>query len=160
MGGSKMEEETSSSVDPSAVANRTDPYDVLNVSRDSSDQEIKSAYRNLALKLMKNKKESDLLEIFLNELDESLLLIASNMDEWSSTFFSQLTLNQSYRLYKLPSRHIISYNLNIRTTATQESSPLNQSKTSLLYQLTDLAARRKIQDLTIGPVISLCLIWS
>ncbi|CAH1424537.1 unnamed protein product [Lactuca virosa] len=153
MGGSKMEEETSSSVDPSAVANRTDPYDVLNVSRDSSDQEIKSAYRNLALKLMKNKKESDLLEIFLNELDESLLLIASNMDEWSSTFFSQLTLNQSYR-------HIISYNLNIRTTATQESSPLNQSKTSLLYQLTDLAARRKIQDLTIGPVISLCLIWS
>ena len=52
MGGSKMEEETSSSVAPSAAANRRDPYEVLNVSRDSSDQEIKSAYRKLALKLV------------------------------------------------------------------------------------------------------------
>lgn len=35
---------------PSAPALRRDPYEVLCVSRDSSDQEIKSAYRKLALK--------------------------------------------------------------------------------------------------------------
>lgn len=35
---------------PSAPAVRKDPYEVLNVSRDSSDQEIKTAYRKLALK--------------------------------------------------------------------------------------------------------------
>ncbi|GJX26568.1 chaperone protein DnaJ 15-like protein, partial [Tanacetum coccineum] len=32
------------------VANRRDPYEVLNVSKEASDQEIKSAYRKLALK--------------------------------------------------------------------------------------------------------------
>lgn len=35
---------------PSVPAVRKDPYEVLNVSRDSSDQEIKTAYRKLALK--------------------------------------------------------------------------------------------------------------
>ncbi|KAL6007531.1 hypothetical protein ACLOJK_033029 [Asimina triloba] len=35
---------------PSAPAIRRDPYEVLSVSRDSSDQEIKTAYRKLALK--------------------------------------------------------------------------------------------------------------
>ena len=34
----------------SAPANRRDPYEVLCVARDASDQEIKSAYRKLALK--------------------------------------------------------------------------------------------------------------
>ena len=34
----------------SAPANRRDPYEVLSVLRDSSDQEIKTAYRKLALK--------------------------------------------------------------------------------------------------------------
>lgn len=34
----------------SAPALRRDPYEVLSVSRDSSDQEIKTAYRKLALK--------------------------------------------------------------------------------------------------------------
>ncbi|PIN14996.1 hypothetical protein CDL12_12378 [Handroanthus impetiginosus] len=43
MAGSKME-------GPSAPALRRDPYEVLCVSRDSSDQEIKTAYRKLALK--------------------------------------------------------------------------------------------------------------
>lgn len=43
MSGSKME-------GSSAPAIRRDPYDVLCVTRDSSDQEIKSAYRKLALK--------------------------------------------------------------------------------------------------------------
>lgn len=43
MAGSKME-------GTSAPALRRDPYEVLSVSRDSSDQEIKTAYRKLALK--------------------------------------------------------------------------------------------------------------
>lgn len=43
MAGSKME-------GSSAPAVRRDPYEVLCVTRDSSDQEIKSAYRKLALK--------------------------------------------------------------------------------------------------------------
>ena len=49
-----MEGGTSSSAAATAAAapNRRDPYEVLNVSRDSSDQEIKSAYRKLALKLV------------------------------------------------------------------------------------------------------------
>lgn len=34
----------------SAPPIRRDPYEVLSVSRDSSDQEIKTAYRKLALK--------------------------------------------------------------------------------------------------------------
>ncbi|KAI3714387.1 hypothetical protein L1987_72988 [Smallanthus sonchifolius] len=42
-----MEAGTPSSAAP--LVNRRDPYQVLNVSRDSSDQEIKSAYRKLAL---------------------------------------------------------------------------------------------------------------
>jgi len=34
----------------SAPAIRRDPYEVLSVSKESSDQEIKTAYRKLALK--------------------------------------------------------------------------------------------------------------
>lgn len=41
--GSKME-------GPSTPAIRRDPYEVLSVSKDSTDQEIKTAYRKLALK--------------------------------------------------------------------------------------------------------------
>ena len=40
----------SKSEGPSTPALRRDPYEVLNVTRDSTDQEIKSAYRKLALK--------------------------------------------------------------------------------------------------------------
>lgn len=39
---------------PSAPAVRRDPYEVLSVTRESSDQEIKSAYRKLALKYVLN----------------------------------------------------------------------------------------------------------
>lgn len=41
--GSKME-------GPSTPAIRRDPYEVLSVSKESTDQEIKTAYRKLALK--------------------------------------------------------------------------------------------------------------
>ncbi|XP_076947802.1 chaperone protein dnaJ 15-like [Bidens hawaiensis] len=50
MGGSKIEGGASSTSAGPVIINRRDPYEVLNVSRDCSDQEIKSAYRKLALK--------------------------------------------------------------------------------------------------------------
>lgn len=53
MGGSKMEggSKTEGTSAP-APALRRDPYEVLSVTRDSTDQEIKTAYRKLASVLM------------------------------------------------------------------------------------------------------------
>ncbi|KAM3203862.1 chaperone protein dnaJ 15 [Capsicum annuum] len=59
MSGSKLE-------GPSAPVVRRDPYEVLGVSKDSSDQEIKTAYRKLALKYHpdKNANNPEASELF------------------------------------------------------------------------------------------------
>lgn len=46
----KAEKKGGGGKQPQEVQQRRDPYEVLGVSRSSSDQEIKSAYRKLALR--------------------------------------------------------------------------------------------------------------
>ncbi|KAF7133015.1 hypothetical protein RHSIM_Rhsim09G0105400 [Rhododendron simsii] len=67
MGGSKMEggSKTEGTSAPAPVLRR-DPYEVLSVTRDSTDQEIKTAYRKLALKYHpdKNVNNPEASELF------------------------------------------------------------------------------------------------
>ncbi|KAE9451004.1 hypothetical protein C3L33_17102, partial [Rhododendron williamsianum] len=69
MGGSKMEggsKTEGTSAPAPAPALRRDPYEVLSVTRDSTDQEIKTAYRKLALKYHpdKNVNNPEASELF------------------------------------------------------------------------------------------------